>query len=193
MKLLRGWIFSSARGGSSIECRQQICSFNGKRYIIFLTHRKIRLIEVNAKCHLKKFSCKGTSRQVFIRVNRLEIANFMRTFKSYWHFQPRFVICTLPCCPSPLLSGSTLPPSPPFLVCGGGGVYGDLDRRQINPCRTVPLHQFFRRRYFALPSMTLIFLRFTASTWQHLSQPPVKLFKNTQGPLIYFFTLSLAV
>ncbi len=43
--------------------------------------RKIRLIEVNAKCrHLKKLTCKGTLRQVFIWVNRLEIANFLRTF-----------------------------------------------------------------------------------------------------------------
>jgi hypothetical protein len=37
------------------------------------TRKKIKLIEVNAKCcHLKIFTCKGTLRQVFIRVYRLE-------------------------------------------------------------------------------------------------------------------------
>ncbi len=46
-----------------------------------VTRRKIRLIEVNAKFrHLKKLTCKGTLRQVFIRVYRLEIANFLRIF-----------------------------------------------------------------------------------------------------------------
>jgi hypothetical protein len=45
------------------------------------TPRKIRLIEVNAKMSLsKQLTFKGTLRQVFIRVYRLEIANFWRTF-----------------------------------------------------------------------------------------------------------------
>ncbi len=43
--------------------------------------RKIRLIEGNAKCrHLKKLTCKGTLRQVFIRVYRLEIQSVMLVF-----------------------------------------------------------------------------------------------------------------
>jgi hypothetical protein len=34
--------------------------------VVYLCHRKIRLIETNAKCrYLKKFTCKGTLRQVF--------------------------------------------------------------------------------------------------------------------------------
>ncbi len=42
---------------------------------------KMYNIEVNAKCrHLKKFNCKGTLRQVFITVYKLEISNFFRTF-----------------------------------------------------------------------------------------------------------------
>jgi hypothetical protein len=41
----------------------------------------MRLIEVNAKGRpLKKLTCKRTWRQVFIRLYRLEVANFLRTF-----------------------------------------------------------------------------------------------------------------
>ncbi len=43
--------------------------------------RKIKLIEGNAKCrHLKKLTCEGTLRQVFIRVYRLEIQSVMLVF-----------------------------------------------------------------------------------------------------------------
>ncbi len=46
-----------------------------------LLRRMIRLIEGNnAKCrHLKKLTWKETLRQVFIRVYRLELANFLCT------------------------------------------------------------------------------------------------------------------
>jgi hypothetical protein len=65
-------------------------------------HGLINYIDSNAKCrHLYKFTCKGTSRQVFIRVYRLEIQSVMLVFR------PSF----LNCCPSNLLSGS--PPPPP--------------------------------------------------------------------------------
>jgi hypothetical protein len=48
-----------------------------------------RLIEVNAKCrHLKKSTCKITLRQVFIKVYRMEIANFLRTFIYVGIFNP---------------------------------------------------------------------------------------------------------
>jgi hypothetical protein len=70
-------------------------------------HRKIRLIEVNAKMrHLKKLTCKGTLRQVFIRVYRLEMANFLRTFRHVGIFNQALWFVLTP----PLLSGSTLPP-----------------------------------------------------------------------------------
>ncbi len=86
--------------------------------------------------------------------------------QSYWYFRPSFVNC----CHSNLLSvqsPSLLPP--PFLVwisilytvclCVGGG-YVFLGLRQINTCRKVPLQvNFLRWRHFALPSMSLIFLR----------------------------------
>ncbi len=78
-----------------------------------------------------------------------------------------FLRCILPCCPSPLLSGSTFPHFPPSLceyckytvltntVCKG--VYGVLGLRQINTCRKVHLQvSFFRRRHFALVSTQII-------------------------------------
>ena len=44
-------------------------------------HGLINYIETKAKgCHLKKFTCKGTLRQVFIRVYRLDTGD---TFQSY--------------------------------------------------------------------------------------------------------------
>ncbi len=54
----------------------------------------------------KKLACKGTLRKVFIRVYRLE------GIQSCWYFRPSFVNC----CPTNLLSGSTLRPTPPFPV-----------------------------------------------------------------------------
>jgi hypothetical protein len=76
--------------------------------------------ETKANCrHLKKLTCKRTLRLVFISID-------WRDSQSCWYFRPSYVNH----CPSPLLSGSTLPsfPSPPSLceiytytVCGGGG------------------------------------------------------------------------
>ncbi len=80
-----------------------------------------------------------------------------RYSQSCWYLRPSFVKC----CPSDLLSGSTLHPSTPYLceyVCGGGG-YGVLGLRQINTCRKVPLQVNFYMTTFALPSMNLVFLR----------------------------------
>jgi hypothetical protein len=51
--------------------------------------RKMILIEVTAKCrHLKILTCNGTLRQVFIRVYRLEMANFLRIFSHVGIFNP---------------------------------------------------------------------------------------------------------
>jgi hypothetical protein len=56
-----------------------------------------------AKCrHLKKLTCKGTVRLVFIRVYRLEIS------QSSWYFRPSFVNL----CPSNLLVHLPPPPLP---------------------------------------------------------------------------------
>jgi hypothetical protein len=43
----------------------------------------MRLIEVNAQCrHLKKLTCEGILRQVFIRVYRMETQSVMSVFST---------------------------------------------------------------------------------------------------------------
>jgi hypothetical protein len=125
----------------------------------------------------KKLTCKGTLRQVFIRVYRLEIVNFLRTFSHVI-----FVIWTLHCCPSLLLSGATLSLSPLLewisilhtrihTVCKGGG-YGALGLSQIKTCRKGSLQvKFSRWRRFALPSIRLIFLRARLCLAVHMVKP----------------------
>jgi hypothetical protein len=62
-----------------------------------LFHGLINFVDTKAKCrHLKKLICKGTLRQAFIRVYRLDMQSVMLVF-----FRPSFVSC----CPSNLLSG----------------------------------------------------------------------------------------
>ncbi len=66
---------------------------------VWLSHGLNNYTVTEAKFrHLKKLTCKGTSRQVFIRVCRLEIQSVMLVFSTQ--------LCEL--LPSPLLSGSTL-------------------------------------------------------------------------------------
>ncbi len=65
--------------------------FNNELYqkVRRLRHRRIRFIEDDANCrHQQKFTCKGTLRQVFIKVYRLEIANFLCTFSHVGIFNP---------------------------------------------------------------------------------------------------------
>ncbi len=88
-------------------------------------------------------------------------------------------------------------PSPPlpcvksvymFTVCKGGG-YGGLGLRQINNWRKVPLHvNFFRWRHFALPSRSVIFLRFQVSNDQSL-EDQVSRWAVTDRQLQNIFTL----
>ncbi len=102
--------------------------------------------------HLKKLTCKGTLRQVFIRFYRLEIWSVMLVFLTH------FVNCR----PSNLLTGSTLPPcvnsSTLCIQCVKGG-YGVLGLRQINTCCKVPIQVNFFRWHFSLSSTSLIFLQ----------------------------------
>jgi hypothetical protein len=81
----------------------------------FPNRRKIRLIEVNAKCpHLKILTCNGTLRQVFTRVYRLEIANFLRTFSHVGIFNPALCSVLSPVAPLPFsLVQLSSPPSFP--------------------------------------------------------------------------------
>ncbi len=81
-----------------------------KLFIFVRYCRKIRLIEGNAKYHhLKKLTCKGTLRQVFIRVYRLEIQSVMLVFSTQLQLSP-----TLPV--KKIMLYTT--------VCKGGGVWG---------------------------------------------------------------------
>ncbi len=128
----------------------------------------------------KKITCKGTLRQVFIRVYRLE------TVSHFGIFRPSFVNC----CPH--LSGSILPPVPMsecsiYRKCGGGGCWVLLETifcRSLTLCiwpdseptkfldhskekrrREGVLRQinYLPWRHFALPSMSLFFLRLRCS------------------------------
>jgi hypothetical protein len=112
-----------------------------------------------------------------------------RYSKSFWYFRPSFVNC----CPSNLLSCSTLPPLPlrcvtkytvyTYTVCGSG--YGVLDLRQIDHCRKIPLQvNFFRWRHFALPSMSLIFLRVQLKGMYLLTRGTIAHFKKNLFGLI---------
>jgi hypothetical protein len=102
-------------------------------------------------------TCKGTLRQVFFRVYRLKIKSVMVVFSIQ--------LCDF--CPSNFLSGS--PPRPPSLwkkytaytyaVCKQR--VWDPGPQTDNTCRKVPFQvKFFRLRHFALPSKSLISVRF---------------------------------
>jgi hypothetical protein len=87
--------------------------------------------------------------------------------QSSWYFRPSFVNC----CPSNLLSSSTLPSLPCVnkytvytysVQCVRG--YGVLGLRQTNTCRKVPSQVNFKIRNFALPSMSLIFVPYRRKT-----------------------------
>ncbi len=124
-------------------------------------HELINYIDTKAKCrYLKKLTCKGILRQVIIRVFRLKVQSVMLVFSV------SFVNC---CSFLPSLWFSTLPPSPlsyvnksvfTKTVCKSRGGYRVLDLRHINTCRMVPLQvNYFKWGHFALPSMSLVFLR----------------------------------
>jgi hypothetical protein len=128
-----------------------------KYYHKCLHHGIIYYTDTKAKCrHLKKLTCKGILRQVFIRVYRLELQLFMLLFSTQ--------LCKLlPFSPSPWFN------SPPFPVwistlytciqCVRRRGYGVLGLRQINICRKVSLQvNVFRLHHFALPSISFTFL-----------------------------------
>ncbi len=79
------------------------------------SRRKISLTEVNAKYrHLKKSTCKGTLRQVFLLqfIDR----RFSCVHSVMFVFSTQLCDLYYPLLPSPLLSVSTLPPSPPLCI-----------------------------------------------------------------------------
>jgi hypothetical protein len=124
------------------------------------------LIGVNAKCrHLQKLTSKGTLRQVFIRVYRLELANFLRTFSHVGIFDQAVWSGLSPVAPLPFSLVQLSTPSP-----GYGGVLGFTQIKKT--CCKVPLQvNFFRWRHFALPSMSLIFVRCLQKTYYSDCKP----------------------
>ncbi len=97
-------------------------------------------------------TCKGTLRQVFIRVYR----------QSCWYFWPSFVNC----CPFNLIFYSTLPPLPcvkytvyTYTVCKGGEYGGSGPQTDKHLPESPFTGQFFIWWHYALSSMSLIFLR----------------------------------
>ncbi len=88
-------------------------------------------VDTKAKCrHLKKITCKGT----------LD----WRCSQSRWYFRPSFVNC----CPLPF---SLVQLSPLPLPC--------VNKFTVYLQQSSFTGNFFRWRYFALPAMSLIFLR----------------------------------
>ncbi len=112
------------------------------------SHGLINYKDTKAKfLHLKKFTCKGTLRLVFLRVYRLEIQSVILVifYPALWTVAP------FPCVNKYTLYTYT--------ECKGGG--GVLVIKQMNnTCPKTPLQvNSVRWRHFALPSMSLIFHR----------------------------------
>ncbi len=117
-------------------------------------HGLINYLDTTAKCrHLKKFTCKGTLRQVLFKVYRQEIQSVTLIFSTQ--------LCEL--FPSHLLSGSTLAnPSLPSLCEYSvlGGRYGVPGLRQINTHATKSRY----RKIFLMTTFCIAFFEFYLST-----------------------------
>jgi hypothetical protein len=113
------------------------------RMLLGLNHWLIDFIETKAKCrHLKKLTSKGTLRQVFIRVYRLEIHVGIHN-PALWTIAPlTFSLVQL----SPLPHFHVL-----YTGCkeGVGDWYGVMGLRRRNTCLKVPL-QFFWMTTFCI-------------------------------------------
>ncbi len=146
------WTYEFLEKLRKICGRVYLCKFNFCFYVYIVIHK--HWVDTKTKCrHLKNWPLKGLwGRCLSELIDR-------RYSQSCWYFWPSFVNC----CPSNLLSGSTIPP--PFLCVnkytvhtykvfkGGEEVWGSGPHTD-NSCRKVPLHvNFFRWRHFALPSM----------------------------------------
>ncbi len=123
------------------ECTPESSGCNSV-YSVDKTHR--------SQCKMlssKKILLKGTLRQVFIRVYRLEIS-CVNSVVLVFSNQLCDMYSTLPCCPSPLFSVSTSPPFPPppfpgvnkytvhicvYSACKGGGGLA-ISCRSFTPC-----------------------------------------------------------
>jgi hypothetical protein len=98
-----------------------------------------RYLDTKAKCrHLKKFTCKGKLRQVFIRVYRLEIQSVMLLFSTK--------LCEL--LPPSLWFSPSPSPTPSCTCTGTVCNEGDGESQMDNSWCKVPLQvNFFRWRH----------------------------------------------
>jgi hypothetical protein len=137
--------------------------------------------EVNAKCrHLKKFICKGTLRQVYIRDNR----QFSCIHSVMLVFSTQLCDLYFPLLPSPILSGSTLPPPHPCvnkytayrysIQCVRWGRYGVLLETIFSRVLiyTLYLTRFRTYKIVRLPQ-TKIWEKRGPKTDKHLLQSPI--------------------
>jgi hypothetical protein len=121
-----------------VICTAVIMSAIGAESFI-MNHGLINFIDTKAKCrHLNKILCRRC------------LSEFIdwRYSQSCWYFRPSFVNW----CPSPLLSGSTLPPLPPlcvnkytvytYAVCKGWGM-GFWASDRITPAAKSFTSKFF--------------------------------------------------
>jgi hypothetical protein len=120
----------------------------GNRDNLVYNHRLINYKDTKTKCrHLKKVTCEGTSRQVFIRVYRHS--------QSCWYFRPSFVNY----CPSNLLSSSPFLPFPVskysiYRQCvAGKGVLSCVGDHILQELKTLYLTRF-RTYKIARPPQT---------------------------------------
>jgi hypothetical protein len=134
----------------------------------------------------KKFTCKGTLRQVFIIVywHYWDTNSHVDIFDpALWVVAPlTFSLVSFPQPPRP-------PPPPPhlpsrciFTVCRGGGNWGH-GLKQINTCRKVPLQvNFFKWRHFAVVSNIVNYsMIWTNPAGWNLHQPPCTPATTTKG------------
>jgi hypothetical protein len=124
-----------------------------------LEHGLITYINIKEKCrHLKKLTCKGTLRQVFIRIYTGDTVGHVGIIDPALWIVALLTISLV----------QHLPPLPcvkcllyyTYTACKRGGEgFGILGLRQINTCRKVPLQfNFLIWRHFLSSSMSPILL-----------------------------------
>ncbi len=138
--------------------QQKLLPPNGKRRIlsnlqfVHMYHGLMNYIDTKAKCRHKKLTCKGTLRQVFIRVYRLENGSVSHVgiFDPALKTVAPLTFSLVQLFPLPCVNKYSILYTRIQCVRGGGGS-GILGLKQINNCRKVPLQvNFFRWRHFAL-------------------------------------------
>jgi hypothetical protein len=122
-------------------------------HIKLYNSRKIRLLEVNAKCrNLKNWHVKGLCGRCLLKGD----SQFLAYIQSSWYLKPSFKIYTLPAAPLPfsLVQLSPLPcvKSILYIMCEGGG-WGSVRYRILQEFYTLFLIRFITYK-IARPPLT---------------------------------------